>query len=108
ALFPVTGSAADFIWRMMLCGLGFGFFQAPNNRALLSAAPRARSGAAGGMLGTARLLGQSLGAAAVAVLFRLFPAMGSNVVLWAAAGVALLGALISVSRLSSQPAPRSL
>ena len=100
ALFPVGGSAADFIWRMALCGLGFGFFQSPNNRTLLSSAPRSRSGAAGGMLASARLLGQSLGAAAVAILFRAYPATGSNVVLWAAAAVAVGAALISVARLS--------
>ena len=103
ALFPVGGSAADFIWRMALCGLGFGFFQSPNNRTLLSSAPRSRSGAAGGMLATARLLGQSLGAAAVAILFRAYPDTGSNVVLWAAAAVAVGAALISVARLSGSP-----
>ncbi|HUI62809.1 MAG TPA: MFS transporter [Steroidobacteraceae bacterium] len=108
ALFPQDGGEANFIWRMALCGLGFGFFQTPNNRALLSAAPRARSGAAGGMLSTARLLGQTLGAAGVAILFRAFPATGSNVVLWVAACVALMAALISSLRLAPGPrAPRS-
>jgi len=105
ALFPAGGSAADFIWRMALCGLGFGFFQAPNNRTLMSAAPRTRSGAAGGMLGTARLLGQTVGAAGVAILFRVYPGTGSNVILWFAAAVALAAALISVSRLTGTAAP---
>lgn len=100
ALFPEGGSAADFIWRMALCGLGFGFFQTPNNRAMLSSAPRSRSGAAGGMLATARLLGQTLGAALVAILFRAYPGTGSNVVLWAAAVVALAAAVISAVRLA--------
>jgi len=100
ALFPAGGSAPDFIWRMALCGIGFGLFQSPNNRTLVSSAPRSRSGAAGGMLGTARLLGQTLGAAGVAIVFRAYPASGSNVVLWGAAGVALLAALISASRLA--------
>jgi DHA2 family multidrug resistance protein-like MFS transporter len=103
ALFPAGGSAADFIWRMALCGLGFGFFQAPNNRTLLSSAPRSRSGAAGGMLSTARLLGQAIGAAAVAILFRAYPGMGSNVVLWAAAAVAVAAALLSMARLTGSP-----
>lgn len=103
ALFPSGGSAADFIWRMALCGLGFGFFQTPNNRTLLSAAPRSRSGAAGGMLGTARLLGQALGAALVAILFRAYPALGSNVVLWAGAALAVAAALISMARLAASP-----
>jgi DHA2 family multidrug resistance protein-like MFS transporter len=103
ALFPAGGSAADLIWRMALCGLGFGFFQTPNNRTLLSSAPRSRSGAAGGMLGTARLSGQALGAAMVAILFRTYPGTGSNVVLWAAASIAVAAALISMSRLAGDP-----
>jgi DHA2 family multidrug resistance protein-like MFS transporter len=102
AVFPAGGSPANFIWRMALCGMGFGFFQAPNNRALLSSAPRSRSGAAGGMLGTARLLGQTLGAALVAVMFRTFPGTGSNVVLWVAASIALVAAFISMSRVTAQ------
>ncbi|HKR88610.1 MAG TPA: MFS transporter, partial [Phenylobacterium sp.] len=56
-------------WRMMICGAGFGFFQSPNNRAMVSAAPIIRSGAAGGTLATARLLGQTFGALAAAVFF---------------------------------------
>jgi DHA2 family multidrug resistance protein-like MFS transporter len=103
AAFPAGGSAADFIWRMALCGLGFGFFQTPNNRTLLSSVPRSRSGAAGGMLATARLLGQALGAAGVAILFRAYPGTGSNVVLWAAAAVAVAAALISMARLTGKP-----
>jgi MFS transporter, DHA2 family, multidrug resistance protein len=99
ASFPEGGSTAEFIWRMALCGLGFGFFQAPNNRTLLSAAPRARSGAAGGMLASARLLGQTLGAAGVAILFRAYPHAGSNIILWWASAFAVLAALFSVSRL---------
>jgi DHA2 family multidrug resistance protein-like MFS transporter len=105
AVFPEGGSAADFIWRMALCGLGFGFFQTPNNRILISAAPRARSGAAGGMLATARLLGQTVGAAGVAILFRAYPGTGSNVILWFAAAVALGAALISMARLASNAPP---
>ena len=58
---------------MALCGFGFGFFQAPNNRTMLAAAPRARSGAAGGMLATARLLGMTLGATVVALVFQVVP-----------------------------------
>jgi DHA2 family multidrug resistance protein-like MFS transporter len=102
AAFPHGGTSAAFAWRMALCGVGFGFFQSPNNRALLSSAPRSRSGAAGGMLSTARLLGQSLGAASVAIVFRAYPGWGSNIVLWVAAGVALAAAAISTLRLSSQ------
>jgi DHA2 family multidrug resistance protein-like MFS transporter len=101
-LLPPQGSSWDLIWRMALCGFGFGFFQAPNNRTLIASAPRARTGAAGGMLATARLLGQTLGAAGVAIVFRAYPAKGSSIALWLAAGVALTAAAVSVSRLAGK------
>mgnify|MGYP000426248640 CR=1 FL=1 len=64
-----TGASAfDIGWRMALCGAGFGLFQSPNNHTIVSSAPAQRSGGASGMLGTARLLGQSTGAALVALL----------------------------------------
>src|ERR1700730_7622963 len=107
ALFPVSGGPAGFVWRMALCGLGFGFFQAPNNRAIMSSAPRARSGVAGGMLSAARLLGQTLGAAGVAILFRAYGAAGSNFALYLAALLALAGAVVSVVRLTPHPTQRS-
>jgi len=100
ALFPAGGTAVGFIWRMALCGFGFGLFQSPNNHAILSSAPRARRGAAGGMLSTSRLVGQTLGAAGVAILFRAYPATGSNLALCVAAALALIAALVSMVRLS--------
>ena len=44
-LLPPVPGYAEVAWRMALCGIGFGFFQAPNNRLLLGSAPRERSGA---------------------------------------------------------------
>jgi DHA2 family multidrug resistance protein-like MFS transporter len=100
AFFPDSGTPAELIWRMALCGVGFGLFQSPNNRAMLAAAPRARSGAAGGMLSTARLIGQALGAAGVAILFRLAPAQGSRFALYVAAALAFVASLVSLVRLT--------
>ena len=105
-LYPVTGDAGGVLWRMALCGAGFGFFQAPNNRAIMSAAPRSRSGAAGGMLAAARLIGQTIGAAAVAILFRAYGEPGSNDALALAAFLALTGAVISLLRLGPTSATR--
>ena len=102
-IYPVTGDASGVLWRMALCGAGFGFFQAPNNRAIMGAAPRRRSGSAGGMLAAARLIGQTIGAAAVAILFRAYGEAGSNYSLMLAALLALTGAAVSLLRL----APRS-
>jgi DHA2 family multidrug resistance protein-like MFS transporter len=102
---PANVAAADLVWRMALCGVGFGFFQTPNNRAIVATAPRSRSGAAGGMLSTARLLGQTLGAAGVALFFGMFPQKGSNIALGAAAIVAFVAALVSLLRLRSGAGP---
>jgi len=99
--FPHGGGAADFVWRVAVCGLGFGLFQSPNNRAIVLSAPRARSGAAGGMLASARLLGQATGAAGVALLFRAHAVQGSHVALHVAAALALVAALVSMTRLSA-------
>jgi DHA2 family multidrug resistance protein-like MFS transporter len=101
AALPAGSPTLVLMACMALCGLGFGFFQAPNNRAMLGAAPRKRSGAAGGMLSTARLVGQSLGAAGVAVLFRLGGVKGPTTVLTVAAVIAFLSAWVSLARLKA-------
>jgi MFS transporter, DHA2 family, multidrug resistance protein len=100
ALLPGDPSTADVVWRMALSGLGFGLFQTPNNRTMIAAAPRERSGGASGMLGTARLLGQTIGAALVALLLARFGEQGTQLSLFAGAGFATLGAALSMLRLS--------
>jgi hypothetical protein len=55
------------------------------------------------MLGTARLAGQTLGAASVAILFRAYGAAGSNLALYVAALLACAGAGISFGRLKHVP-----
>ncbi|MDG2532243.1 MFS transporter [Sphingomonas sp. HITSZ_GF] len=98
ALLGQHPSVFDIVWRMALCGAGFGLFQSPNNRAMIGAAPRERSGAAGGMLATARLLGQTIGAAAVAYGFHAFGLGSSATLLGGAAAAAALAACISLLR----------
>lgn len=95
-------------WRMAVCGAGFGMFQSPNNRQMLSAAPRERSGGASGMLGTARLTGQTVGAALVALIFGISPNHGPMIALAVAAAVAGLASVVSLMRLrATQPAALS-
>ena len=100
AMLPEHPTHFDVVWRMALSGLGFGLFQTPNNRTMIAAAPRERSGGASGMLGTARLLGQTTGAALVALFLGRFATEGTHISLLTAVGFALLGAVLSMLRLS--------
>jgi DHA2 family multidrug resistance protein-like MFS transporter len=71
AALPSAPTKLDIIWRMALCGIGFGLFQTPNNTAMMMSGPPERSGAAAGMNAVARYLGWSLGSAVVALIFGL-------------------------------------
>jgi MFS transporter, DHA2 family, multidrug resistance protein len=97
----------DIAWRMALCGAGFGIFQSPNNRTILASAPRSRSGGASGMLGTARLTGQTLGAALVALIFGIAPQHGPVVALYVAACFAAIAAVVSSMRVRQMRATAS-
>ncbi|KWV46813.1 multidrug MFS transporter [Bradyrhizobium macuxiense] len=101
AMMPAAATPFDVAWRMALAGAGFGLFQTPNNRTMIAAAPRERSGGASGMLGTARLLGQTVGAALVALLLARYPADGTRISLMVGVGFAVVGAALSTLRLSS-------
>ena len=87
-------------WRMAVCGIGIGLFQTPNNVTITTSAPIQRSGGASGMLGTARVLGQTLGTAMVAVLFHLMGNQGGGevVCLWTALGLAATAGVVSLCR----------
>ena len=102
-LAPAPVSWLNMAWRMSLCGGGFALFQAPNNRQLIASTPRERSGAGSGVLSSARLLGQTLGAALVAVSFGLTASQGVGaggvLAISAAVGVSLLAMGVSLARL---------
>ena len=100
AFVPEHPARFDLIWRMALSGIGFGLFQSPNNRTMIAAAPRERSGGASGMLGTARLLGQTLGAAIVALLLARYDVEGTRLALLTGVAFAVAGAVLSTLRLS--------
>jgi DHA2 family multidrug resistance protein-like MFS transporter len=99
ALLPAGASTLDIAWRTALCGAGFGFFQAPNLKALMSSVPPRRSGSASGVVATARLLGQTMGAGLVALCFHLAPAHAPQMALGLGAAFALAGSVASVLRL---------
>ncbi len=95
-------TTADVAWRLLVCGLGFGLFQSPNNHTIVTSAPLRRAGAASGMLGTARLTGQSLGAVLLALIFAVAgtaDGSGPRVALGLAALFAAASALFSLARM---------
>lgn len=71
-ILPENPEKWQIIWRMAVCGMGYGLFQTPNNVTITTSVPISRTGGASGMLGTARQLGQTLGATLVALTFRFF------------------------------------
>lgn len=95
ASMPDHPSHFDIIWRMFMGGIGFGLFITPNNSTIIASAPTERSGGASGMLGMARLLGQTVGAAFVAVIFAMYPSHGMRYALILGAIIAILSAVVS-------------
>ena len=73
---PSDSTFWDIIWRLGLSGASFAFFQSPNNHILISSVPNHRAGGASGMMAVARLIGQTSGAACVALFFHLFQDQG--------------------------------
>lgn len=94
ALLAVNASAASIVLRMVVCGVGFGLFQSPNLKALMSSAPPERSSGASGVIAMVRLIGQTTGAALVALCLGLGGVQGAN---WALGLGALFAALASTS-----------
>ncbi|MDO9286374.1 MAG: MFS transporter [Aquabacterium sp.] len=105
ALLPAHPSAPALAWRLALCGAGFGLFQSPNNHTIVTSAPAHRTGGAAGMLGTARLTGQSLGALVIGALYGLWAGQAAQVpslALLIAAALAVAGSAVSFLRLREQ------
>jgi DHA2 family multidrug resistance protein-like MFS transporter len=101
AWLPANPSNFDILWRMLIGGIGFGLFQTPNNRTLINSAPRTRSGAASGMLGSARLTGQAVGAAIVGLVLARFGIEGVTIALYCGAASAGMAAIVSLLRTGS-------
>jgi DHA2 family multidrug resistance protein-like MFS transporter len=99
AFVPRDAGSFGIVWRLMLCGAGFGFFQSPNNSIMIGSAPQYRSGSASGILGMARLTGQTTGAALVALLFHL-TANSAHLAFLIGAGFAIGSAILSSMRIS--------
>ncbi len=99
ATIPTDASVFDIGWRMAVCGCGFGFFQSPNMKALLLSAPSSRAGGASGMVATARLTGQTIGAALAAFCFSIGNGNGPVLALSFGVAFAAVGSAASFLRL---------
>lgn len=97
---PHGATALDICWRMAVCGVGFGFFQAPNVKAIMGSAPPQRSGSASGIVATARLSGQAIGAALVAFCLTVSHLQGPWYALGLAAMFAAAASVASFSRMA--------
>ncbi|HEY8024635.1 MAG TPA: MFS transporter [Burkholderiaceae bacterium] len=120
ALLPDHAATWDICWRGLLCGIGFGFFQSPNNREMLSNASRERSGNASGVLAIMRTFGQCIGAAIVAIVLSIYAsndgaglnaltgvmhdAQAIRLSLWVATAATALATAISISRIRNTAA----
>jgi len=74
ATLPPGAGTLGIVLRGVACGVGFGFFQSPNNREFIGSAPRAKTPSASGLLAIVRVSGQTLGATLVAIVFGAFGA----------------------------------
>jgi DHA2 family multidrug resistance protein-like MFS transporter len=120
-MLPAHAEAWDICWRGFICGIGFGFFQSPNNREMLSNTAREHSANASGVLAIMRTFGQCFGAALMGIILSVFgshlahgagtlasaaqDAHAIRLSLWVAAAATALATLVSASRLRTGAAP---
>jgi len=102
-----TSSIAEIVIPLAVVGLGTGIFVSPNNSALMGSAPRQRQGIAAGILATARNVGMVMGVGLAGAIFStvqntapgpLALYQGITVSFLVAAGIAVVGALMSAVR----------
>ncbi|WP_249277641.1 MFS transporter [Pandoraea sp. PE-S2R-1] len=107
AWLPADASNWGIAARMAVCGIGFGFFQTPNNRIIMMGAPRERSGAASGLMTIARTVGMTLGAALVALLFDVYGDAGAHAAMVAATVLAAVGGAVSQLRVRAKASAKA-
>jgi DHA2 family multidrug resistance protein-like MFS transporter len=100
AFLPDDAGEFAIAWRLSVAALGFGLFFSPNSRLLIGQAPIDRAAAAGGLLSTSRLLGQTLGAVTVGILLASGAGLGPAP-LFVAMALAVVAALCSLARYQS-------
>ncbi|EMH4161125.1 MFS transporter [Pluralibacter gergoviae] len=111
AALPAHAGVWDIGLRSLVCGVGFGCFQSPNNREIMGNVVREHSGYASGVLAVVRTFGQCLGASIVGVALALLassaaPSMEEHAVrlsLWIAVATSTVAVMFSLGRLRRRP-----
>jgi MFS transporter, DHA2 family, multidrug resistance protein len=101
AILPVMPVNTDIIWRVALCGTGFGLFQSPNNFLIMTSVSSENTSVASGLLGSSRLLGQITGSAMVAIFLNLNEAQATSRSILTGAIICSLSLILSFSRRST-------
>jgi DHA2 family multidrug resistance protein-like MFS transporter len=104
ALLPADPQQIDVLWRVGLCGLGFGTYFSPTARQVIGSAPIERVAAAGALYSTTRGVGHTLGATAVAALLATGLGFGP-VPMFVAAGLSLIAGICCLEDLRPQKRP---
>ncbi|WP_205511890.1 MFS transporter [Rhodopseudomonas sp. BR0M22] len=106
AVLPRDATIVDLVWRIAICGVGYGFFLPPNNKEMFSNVEKRRAVTASGVLSTARTAGQSIGAALVAMIIVLSNGLAGSAggsfiasVFGVACAICSLSALFSMLRI---------
>ena len=97
-LLPAAPADANIMWRIAVAGVGFSMLQPPNNKAMLTTAPKHRIGGASGMISVSRLSGQTIGGMLVALTLGLAHPAPTNTCLALAAFTAYVAAGFSFLR----------
>ncbi|MFO1493021.1 MAG: MFS transporter, partial [Kiritimatiellia bacterium] len=101
SLLPLRCGLLPLIPCTILCGVGFSLFNVSNNHTLFLSAPRERTGAAGGVQGTARLAGQTAGTLVMTLVFAQVPmVVAPRVGLAVGAMLAVLAGAVSASAMA--------
>jgi EmrB/QacA subfamily drug resistance transporter len=97
-----SSSTTSIVARLALEGAGMGFFQPPNNSAVMGALPVAKLGSGGGLLATARNVGMVAGVALGGALFAVGEATsfvaGWRLALASGAAMALAAGLLALMK----------
>jgi DHA2 family multidrug resistance protein-like MFS transporter len=110
AYLPVQPSHFDIIWRLTLCGLGYGMYFSPMMRQIVGSVPAHRTAAASALASTGRMTGQTLGATTVSAMLAAGVGLGSVPSFIAAALAVLAGlcCLVQMEPPARRPAPEDM